>query len=125
SAATSLLSLPPELILEISDFLPPDGVLALKLTRRNFNKILPLVPSLEDAPFSDCTHLAIRTYLSRSEPKPSHLRCIRCKTVYPLSVFKSSSSPACAPLAVGQDTQQIDVVELPQRLCAWHVGSLA
>lgn len=123
--STSLVHLPPELIYNISDFLPPDGVLSLKLAHRNFNTILPLALRLRDTPLSDCARLAIRTYLSRPNPKPSHLRCILCKEVYPVKLFKSSSSPACVPTSFTEDVQQSDVVELPQRLCSWHVGRLA
>jgi hypothetical protein len=124
-ATTSLVSLPPELIFVVSDFLPVDGILALKLTHRKFNETLFLAPRLKNEPISDCAHLAIRTFLSRPSPKPSHIRCILCKAVYPISSFRSSSSPACVPISSGEDEQQIEVVELPQRLCSWHVSRLA
>lgn len=124
-ATTSLVNLPPELIFEISDWLPPDGVLALKLTHRNFDETLPLTSRFKNTRLSDCAHLAIRTYLARPYPKPSHIRCILCKAVYPARLFKSSSSPACVPISVVEDVQQMDVLELPQRLCSWHVGRLA
>jgi hypothetical protein len=123
-AATSLTSLPPELMLEISEFLAPDGILALKLTHRKFNETLPFSPQLKNTPFSDCAHLAIRNYLSRPNLNPSHLRCMFCKKVYPASLFRSSSSPACVPVSWEEDVEQTEVVELPQRLCSWHVGRL-
>ncbi|KAH3944781.1 hypothetical protein HBI56_150320 [Parastagonospora nodorum] len=123
-ASISLVNLPLELIYDISDFLPPDAVLALKLTHRNFNSILPLDSKLNKTPLSDCARLATRTYLSKPSPEPSHLRCILCKTVYPVNLFKSSSSPACIPTSFTEDVQQTDVVELPQRLCSWHVSRL-
>ncbi|KAH7408686.1 hypothetical protein DE146DRAFT_583388, partial [Phaeosphaeria sp. MPI-PUGE-AT-0046c] len=115
----SLLFLPPELVLEIGDFLSPDGILALKLTHRYFNETLPFLPHQKNPPFSACAKLAIRYYLSPPNPEPSHLRCILCKAVYPKSLFKSSSSPACVSDAL-DDASQTDVVELPQRLCSWH-----
>jgi hypothetical protein len=121
---TSLLSLPPELILDLSGFLPPDGILALKLTHRYLNEIVPFLPPPKDTPFSECARVALRYYLSRPDPKPSHLRCILCKAVYPIDLFKSSSSPACVSDAIS-DASQTAVVELPQRLCSWHVGRLA
>lgn len=120
----SLLSLPPELILELGVFLPPDGILALKLTHPYLNEILPFLPPPKDTPFSECARIAVRYYLSPPDPEPSHLWCILCKAIYPIDLFKSSSSPACVsdPL---EDASQVDVVELPQRLCSWHVGRLA
>ncbi|KAF1847559.1 uncharacterized protein K460DRAFT_242017, partial [Cucurbitaria berberidis CBS 394.84] len=121
----SLLNLPPELILEIGDCLPPDGILALKFSHPFLNRILPLAPRLRNTTLSDCARLAIRTYLSPPDLKPSHLRCILCKAVYPASLFNSSSSPACVPISLAEDARQTDVVELPQRLCSWHVGRLA
>lgn len=120
----SLLSLPPELILVLGDFLPPDGTLALKLTHRYFNGILPFQRPPKDASFSNCARVAIRYYLSPLDPEPSHLRCILCKEIYPVSLFRSSSSPACVPKPI-DDASQTEVVELPQRLCSWHVGRLA
>jgi hypothetical protein len=122
---TSLTSLPPELILEFSDLLAPDAILALKLTHRKFNETLPFLPHLKHESFSKCAHLAIRTYLTRPSPNPSHHRCILCKKVYPASLFRSASSPACVPVSWEENVHQTDVVELPQRLCSWHVGRLA
>jgi hypothetical protein len=125
SPTPSLLSLPPELILEIADHLSPDGLLALKFSHRIFNYTLPLAPRLRSRTLSRCARLAIRSHLCSPNPKPTHLRCILCKVVYPLSSFQSSSSPACAPLSLAADVEQTEIVELPQRLCAWHVGRLA
>jgi hypothetical protein len=121
----SLVNLPPEVILEISDYLLVDAILALKLSHRIFNETLPLEPRLKNTLLSECSHLAIRTYLSRPNPEPSHIRCILCKTLYPLRLFKSSSSPACVSISSVEETHQTNVVELPQRLCSWHVGMLA
>lgn len=125
SSTTSLLSLPPELILEIADYLPPDGVLALKFSHRVLCYSLPLVPRSKRRTLSRCAALAIRSYLCQPNPRPTHLRCILCKAVYPLKSFQSSSSPACAPISFAADVEEAEVVELPQRLCAWHVGRLA
>jgi hypothetical protein len=115
---TSLTSLPPELILEIIDFLAPDAVLALKLTHRKFNDTLLFLLHLKHEPFSECAHLAIRTNLSQPKSNPSHLRCILCKKVYPISLFGSS------PMPLEANAHQTDVVELPQKMCSWHVGRL-
>lgn len=120
----SLLSLPPELILEIGDFLPPDGILALKLAHRYFNETLPFLPRRKNTVFSDCAKLAIRYYLTPPNPEPSHLRCILCKEVYPIRQFRSSSSPACVSDTL-EDASHGEVVELPQRMCSWHVGRLS
>ena len=118
----NLLGLPPEMILEICDFLPPDGTLALKLTHPVLHNTIPLAPRLKNTTVSDCARLAIRTYLSRPTLQPTHMRCILCKAVYPVSSFKSSSSPACETTSSEDQTQTI---KLPRRLCAWHVGRLA
>ncbi|KAF2629364.1 hypothetical protein BU25DRAFT_337329 [Macroventuria anomochaeta] len=121
----TLLNLPPELILEIADYLPPDGILALKFSHRALDYSLPLAPRLRNRTLSRCARLAVCSYLAKPNPNPTHLRCILCKAVYPLKSFQSSSSPACAPLSFAVDVGQMEVVELPQRLCAWHVGRLA
>ncbi|KAF1927427.1 uncharacterized protein M421DRAFT_101828 [Didymella exigua CBS 183.55] len=118
----SLLSLPPELVLKIADHLPPDGILALKFSHRILNYSLPLAPRLRKGTLTRCARLAVRSYLVKPTPSPTHLRCILCKSVYPLKSFQSSSSPACAPLSFAVDVEETEVVELPQRLCAWHVG---
>ncbi|KAF2126111.1 hypothetical protein P153DRAFT_378332 [Dothidotthia symphoricarpi CBS 119687] len=121
SYSISLLSLPPELILEVSDHLPPDGILALKLTHPILNDTLPLAPRLKNTTLTNCARLAFRTYLARPSATSTHRRCILCKQVYPTSLFHSSSSPACAPISLTEDAQQTDVVELPHRLCSWHL----
>lgn len=110
--------------MEIGDHLPPDGILALKLTHPIFNATLPLAPRLKNTTLSNCARMAIRTYLAR-DPHPTHIRCILCKITYPSSLFNSSSSPACAPLSFLDSEPRPEVVELPQRFCAWHVGRLA
>jgi len=125
TTALTLLNLPPELIYEIGDHLPPDGILALKFTHPVLNAILPLAPRLKNTTLSTCARMAIRTYLARPNPQPTHLRCILCKTTYPSSLFNSSSSPACVPLSFINNEPRPEVVELPQRFCAWHVGRLA
>lgn len=118
-----LTCLPPELILEISDYLPLDGILALKLTDPSFNNVLPLAPRARNSTLSDCARLAIRTYLASPLPEPSHMRCILCKAVYPIETFLPSSSPAYSMFA--QSAGQSRTGVLPGRICAWHVGSLA
>lgn len=125
SRTLSLLNLPPELLLEVADHLPPDGILALKLSHRILNYSLPLAPRLRNRTLSRCARLAVRSYLAKPTSNPTHLRCVLCKAVYPLKSFQSSSSPACAPLSFAADVEETEVIELPQRLCAWHIGRLA
>jgi hypothetical protein len=123
--AASLVTLPPELILNISDHLPADAIVALQLTHVKFYETLPIPRRLKGTSLSKCAHLAIRTYLSPPSRRLSHLRCIFCKAVYPVNMFRSSSSPACVPLSFVEVAPQTDVVELPQRMCSWHVSRLA
>jgi hypothetical protein len=120
----NILNLPPELILEIADHLPPDGIIALKLTHRILNGTLSLTTRLKNAALSTCARLAIRTYLLRPEPRPTHVRCILCKAVYPSALFSSSSSPVCLSLSFSTDAPCSEVIELPQRFCSWHVSRL-
>lgn len=124
TAAHTILGLPPELILDISDHLPPDAILALKFAHSTFNNTLPLAPRLRNITLTDCARLAIRTYLSNPDTSPSRTRCILCKSVYPNALFKASSSSACLPLSP-VTSSRIDIVELPHRFCSWHVGRLA
>jgi hypothetical protein len=121
----NLLRLPPELIYEIADHLPPDAILALKLTHRYLNSILSLKSRMRNVTLSSCARLALRTYLSNPTQNATHMRCILCKAVYPLNIFSSSSSPACVPLSLSPQGPRPEVVELPRRFCAWHVGRLA
>jgi hypothetical protein len=123
--ASSLVTLPPELILDISGHLPMDAIVALQLTHRKLHEILPTPPRLKESSLSQCARLAIRTYLSPPDQRPSHARCVLCKTVYPISMFESSSSPACLSASFVEAALDTDVVELPQRMCSWHVSRLA
>lgn len=118
SSATPLLSLPPELILEIARKLPPDGKVALSYTHPRLHGTLLLLPRERNAGLSDCAHFAIRTYQESPRANTSHARCIRCKASYPTALFFSSSSPSCIAPPNGQDQE---VIALPKRVCAWHV----
>lgn len=115
-----LASLPTELILEITDRLALDAILALKLTQRRFNDILPLDQRRWQAPRSRCAQRAIQVYLTPSSSKLSHRHCIVCNAEYPISQFKSSNSPACAPME--HTNVPHDIIKLPPRVCFWHVG---
>lgn len=119
-----LLQLPPELLLEVSDYLPLDGVLALKLAHPILNTTLPTLPRLRNRTLDPCARFAIERHRAPPDEDRHELRCILCKTVYPKSMFTSSSSPACLPRALDADTPRPDVVELPPSFCAWHVSRL-
>ncbi|OCK83534.1 hypothetical protein K432DRAFT_346830 [Lepidopterella palustris CBS 459.81] len=119
----TILSLPPELILGIADHLPPDALISLKLAHSKFYNTLPAGPRLKRSSLTPCARLAIRTYLESPTPNPSHIRCVLCKALYPPSLFNSSSSPACVPLPDATAKTRQEVVELPERFCAWHQGT--
>jgi hypothetical protein len=119
----SLLRLPPELILEIADRLPLDAILSLRITHPFFNNALLPASRYKSSTRSKCARLALRNYLAPPNPTPSHIRCIFCKSRYPMAQFNSSRSPACmtSPRVNGQSAE---TVKLPHRFCAWHVGQL-
>ncbi|OAL48216.1 hypothetical protein IQ07DRAFT_485025, partial [Pyrenochaeta sp. DS3sAY3a] len=117
SSATSLVNLPPELILEIARNLPPDGKVALSYTHKRLCRILTLLSRERKAGLSTCARLAIRTYQESPRANPSHRRCIGCRNSYPTSLFSSSNSPFCITPSNGQDQE---VIALPERFCAWH-----
>lgn len=121
----NLLLLPNELLFQVTDHLPLDAILALKLTHRQLNSSLPLLPHVKNRPLNRCARYAIERLLTPPEEQAVHLRCILCKMVYPRSMFTSSASPACLPVAFRHDEPKPDVVEIPPSFCAWHVGRLA
>ncbi|KAF2448217.1 hypothetical protein P171DRAFT_481304 [Karstenula rhodostoma CBS 690.94] len=125
SALPYLLQLPLELLLELSDFLPPDGILALKLTHSILNNRLPALPRLKNRTLDQCARFAIDRHRASPRENRQQRRCIFCKMRYPISQFSSSSSPACLPLAFDHDAPRPEIVELPDSFCAWHVGRLA
>lgn len=122
SSIPSLRRLPPELILEIADYLPLDGRLALSYTHSQFEKTLfiPRESKKRKIKNSNCARLAIRTYQSPPNASYSHTRCIRCKQSYPTSMFFSGGSPSCITPPSSQDQE---VIPLPERFCCWCVGS--
>ncbi|KAF2751447.1 hypothetical protein M011DRAFT_114598 [Sporormia fimetaria CBS 119925] len=122
---STLLNLPTELIYEVADLLPLDAILALKLTHRVLDNTLDLRRwAKKKKPLTSCTRLAIRTYLAEPDPSPTQIRCILCKTVYPSALFSSSSSPMCIPVFNSNNSSRSEIIELPPRFCAWHVGRL-
>jgi hypothetical protein len=120
-----IVRLPPtELILDISDLLPPDAILALKLTHRRFNTILSLNPRLTMKNPSRCERLAIIDHLKRPNAQPTHLRCVICKQKYSLSLFKSDGAPNEVPPSFTERAQEAEYVGLPKRVCLWELGRL-
>ena len=115
------MNLPPELILNIGDFLPRDCILALKIAYRRFNEILPMRPLPKHEKPTDCERLLILSYLSRD---PSRRRCRLCKVIYDISCFDSLSSPAEVPVSLVQNAQRADFVVYPKGLCQREVGRL-
>lgn len=120
SNAASFHDLPTELILDITDCLALDALLALKLTTSRFNNIIRLDPARWQAPLSRCAQRAVQNYMKPSSPKPTHQYCVICNATYPISMFSSSNSSACVSnTLIGF---HYDVVELPPNICSWHVG---
>jgi hypothetical protein len=119
-ATAGFTNLPTELILDISDYLSLDAILALKLTQRRLNGILRLDRRRWQAPRSRCTQRAIQSYLAPPSSKRTHQYCILCKVTCPVDSFKSSLSPACLPMANVNIPH--DVVELPPKVCFCHVA---
>jgi hypothetical protein len=122
SQSARIFKLPTELIHIIGKHLPPDAVVALKLTCHALYERVLLEKVPKNTTLSRCERLAISAYLSKDH---STLRCIRCKSIYPINSFKSSNSPACVSASIRGDAQQIEVVELLPRICNLHVGALA
>lgn len=123
SPPTSLHDLPTELILDICDFLALDALLALKLTSPRLNNVIRLDARRWQGPLSTCTQRAIRNHLKPSLVEAGYRHCTLCNASYPLSMFSTSSSPACLPIKL--TAMPHDVVQLPPNMCAWHVGRLA
>ncbi|KAF2270274.1 hypothetical protein CC78DRAFT_539508 [Lojkania enalia] len=118
----SLLSLPPEILYEIADYLPPEGILALKLAHPVLHHTF-LLPRFENTVPSDCTRFAIREYLADKKSRTSTIRCLLCKKTYPQSMFSTSESFACKQL-YKSDGRLAEVIQYPKRVCSWHVGLL-
>jgi hypothetical protein len=125
STKPDFLGLPPELLLEICDYLPPDAILSLKLTHSILNHTLPILPRLRNKTLSECSRFAIERLRISPNAPPAAMRCMICKRKYPLNMFISSSSPACEPRIFFEGVPRLEVVDLPPFFCAWHVGRLA
>ena len=120
-----LLLLPQELFSAICAYLPLDGLVALKLRHPIINARVRIDPrSWPNHKISQCARLAIRTYLAPSDPAPTQRWCTLCRTSYPTSMFCSSSSPICTRRSLIQQESEVEVLELPPKMCCWHAGRL-
>jgi hypothetical protein len=120
-----MLNLPQELLFDIIARLPFDGILALKLAHPTFNSRLPLDPrSWPKSKISECARLAVCTYLAPPLPAPTHERCILCNALYQKEMFRSSSSPMITRRHPIRQNPEVEVLELPSRMCCWHLGRL-
>lgn len=125
AAMSPLLRIPRELLLAVCAYLPVDGLLALKLGHPNFNGNLFIAPhEWPKHKISQCSRLAIRTYLTSAKPPPTLMRCILCNAQYPTSLFCSSSSPICTRRSLVSEDSEAEVLELPPRMCCWHASRL-
>lgn len=119
SSTTAILSLPPELILSIGDYLPPDCILALKLTHRDFDYMLPPPPMRKHREGAECARLFSLSHLSRDS---SRRRCILCKAIQDLRFFDATGTPAEVPASIVQAAQRIEHIPYPQGLCWKEAG---
>lgn len=120
-----LLLLPQELLLAIREYLPVDAIVALSLVHRNLNdRVQTDLGSRHKCEISPCARLAVRTYLAPSDPAPTEEWCILCHKNYPTSMFCSSSSPICTRRSLIQQDSEVEVLELPPKMCCWHAGRL-
>jgi hypothetical protein len=120
-----ILSLPQELLYAICAYLPVDGLFALKLAHRTTNDSLRIDPqSWPKDKIPLCARLAIRTYLAPPDPAPEQEWCILCHKNYPTSMFCSSNSPLCTRRSLIQQDSEVEVIQLPPRMCCWHAGRL-
>jgi hypothetical protein len=110
---TTLIALPLELVREICSYLPQDALLAAKLTHPVLTDYVTLDTNQT---ITECARLLIRDHLMPPNPAPSHQRCILCKAVYPQSMFRCPDT--------GPDTSLASLIELPYRVCSWHIGSM-
>lgn len=96
----------------------------------------PLQPAITTMP---------QTQPTKDDDEDQIQRCALCGNTYPLRLFKSAASPACStqdfssaqqPATDAVQTNDAlaakrrgqpdwDVVEMPERVCCWHVGRLA
>lgn len=120
-----LLLLPLELLLAICEYLPVDAIVALSLVHRILNAgVRTDLGSRHKCEISPCARLAVRTYLVPSDPAPTEEWCILCHKNYPTSMFCSSSSPICTRRSLIQQDSEVEVLELPPKMCCWHAGRL-
>lgn len=129
----NILSLPPELLMGISDHLSLAAQAAFKLTcRQIYHSTLSInVNKLRKSSVDPCTQLAINSYLTFDHHRS---RCLLCKQWYPTSMFAdASSSPtpseearqAEAILRRGSDDLGgPGMIESPPGACPWHKARL-
>ncbi|KAL2357807.1 hypothetical protein BJ546DRAFT_832883, partial [Cryomyces antarcticus] len=97
--------LPSELLLCISDLIPPASAVALKLTSRRFFDLTPI--KFKPRELDECAIKAISWSLDEFVESPIRYHCVLCNQLYPASLF--------SPLYKSG-------IELPERVCQWHVS---
>ena len=127
---TTLLSLPPELLWKISEFLTPSARAAFKLTCR---RVYVGTPSLDlnKSAVDNCTYQAINGFL---EFNKDQRRCILCKRRYPNDLFSDDN----AKPNLEDERRQTDfilrhsvdslggpgMINSPPGCCGWHKSNL-
>ncbi|KAF2434389.1 hypothetical protein EJ08DRAFT_693429 [Tothia fuscella] len=129
---SSLLSLPTELLIEISTLLPLPALLAFKISTRRLYLDLPHIkPTRAELDRLDtCAKKALFTHLQFDHVRKS---CAQCKQWYPNHLFGTTSNVSPNQLAATPDKVLKEghsflggpgMVDLPDDVCAWHQGDL-
>jgi hypothetical protein len=127
---TTLLNLPPELLWNISEFLPPSARAAFKLTCRRIYVDTPSL-DLNKSAVDNCTYQAINGFLEFNKDRR---QCILCKRWYPNCLFSDGSSKP----NLEDERRQTDfvlrhgvdslggpgMINSPPGCCGWHKSSL-
>lgn len=94
--ATSLSSLPTELIHQIATYIPVSGLIALKLTSKQLFFQLPSPPQDYIKTTSECEKRAIRRYVAeRCNNLGGRRKCILCSALMPTELYCGRSEPVC------------------------------
>jgi len=94
-SSMTILSLPPELVLEIAAYLPTSALISLKLANKYIGSVVSSPPNHRFRDLSPCEKNSIRRYINeRANLRTGRRRCLLCNTLQELRFFRDDS-PVC------------------------------
>jgi len=95
--SSRLVSLPPELLLEVASYLPLPTIISMKLVNKSLFHAVPIPRDYSILRLAQCEQDAIRRAINEYvDRRTARKRCVACNTLQSLRWFRNCNIPICS-----------------------------